>query len=177
MAKDDSWQPNRSCSNFQRTFWIQTNPLLWLHRIRSFFEIYWGQNIFGSFAMVCKYTHNNNNNRLVNLIVIPKSLYPLVFLFWFFFTTFHNSCLTQKCLKFIILFINRFCDTCQDKFSQSWWFIRRALTQCAVERLRECCQWHPLSVLWVAIIENILATFPQCWHIPYNPLYVGSQKI
>ena len=137
MAKDDSWQPNRSCSNIQRTFWIQTHPLLWLHRIRSFFEIYWGQNIFGSFAMVCKYTHNNNNNRLVNLIVLPMSLYPIVFLFWLFFTTFHNSCLTKKCLKLIILFKNRFCDTFQDKFSQSRWFIRIVLTQCAV-KLFQC---------------------------------------
>ena len=31
-----------------------------------------------------------------------------------------------------------------------------------VERLRECCQWRPLTVLRVAIIGNILTTFLQC---------------
>ena len=32
-----------------------------------------------------------------------------------------------------------------------------------MERLRECHQLQPLSLLWVAIIDNTLATFQQCF--------------
>ena len=30
------------------------------------------------------------------------------------------------------------------------------------ERLQESCHWQPLLILWVAIIGNILETFPPC---------------
>ena len=42
-------------------------------------------------------------------------------------------------------------------------------------RLRECFQWRPLSILWEAIIGNILATFSQCYHTHYYPNDIGNR--
>ena len=52
-------------------------------------------------------SEKNNIRDLTKIIkkLVLKFVNPIIFPFWLFFTSFHNSYLPQKCLKFMILFI------------------------------------------------------------------------
>jgi len=49
-----------------------------------------------------------------------KIVNPMIDVFPLFSTIFYNVYFMQKCLKFMLFFTDRFCDTCQEAFPMVW---------------------------------------------------------